>query len=109
MAVTSAEMTGADQTVGRRAGAASRPEVVSLAVILVTEVAVPILMDQVADGHQMMDAGATEDPVLAAVVVPEVALKAQGDLTAREKEVIPMRVTTVDGEAAASKPTSQRS
>ena len=69
-------------------------------------VAAPVPTDRVAEGHTMVEMGMTEDPVLAAVVV----LEAQVDLAVREEEEAPlMRVTTVDGEVAASKPTSQRS
>ena len=115
MEVTLAEMMEADQTAGRLVGAASRPEVVFRAVLPVAEVAVPVLMDRAADGHTMVEMGTTEDPVLAAVVVPEaegaqVAPEAQGDLAAREEEEAPlMRVMTMDGEVAASAPTSRRS
>ena len=109
MEVALAETTEADRTAGRPVGAATLSDVVFQAVIPATEVAIPILMDQVADGHQMMDAGATEDPVLAAVVVPEVAPKAQGALTAREKEIPRMRVMTVDVEEVAPTPPSRRS
>ena len=115
MEVTLAEMMEADQTAGRLVGAASRPEVVFRAVHLVMAVAAPVPTDRVAEGHTMVEMGMTEDPVLAAVVVLEaegaqVAPEAQVDQAVREEEEAPlMRVMTVDGEVAASTPTSQRS
>ena len=115
MEVTLAEMMEADQTAGRLVEAASRPEAVFRAVHLVVAVAAPVPTDRVAEGHTMVEMGTTEDPVLAAVVVPEaegaqVAPEAQGDLAAREEEEVPrMRVMTVDGEEVASAPASRRS
>ena len=109
MEVALAEMTEADRTAGRPVGAATLPEAVFQVVIPVTEVAIPILTDQVVEGHQMMGAGATEDPVRAAVVVPEVAPEAQGALTAREKEIPRMRVMMADVEEVAPTPPSRRS
>ena len=107
MEVALAEMTEADRTAGRPVGAVTLPEVVFQAVIPVTEVAVPIPMDQVVDGHKMMDTGTTEDPILAAVAAlvaegARVAPETQGDLTVRE-EMSRTRVMTADvGEAVAT-------
>ena len=113
MEVALAEMTEADRTAGRPVEAVTLPEVAFQAEIPVTEVAVPIPMDQVVDGHKMMDTGTTEDPVLAAVVVLEaegaqVAPEAQGDLAVRE-EIPQMRVMTVDVEEVAPTLASRRS
>ena len=98
--VASVETTEAGQTAGRLAAVATLPEEAFQAGIPVTEVAVPILMDQVVDGHKMMDTGTTEGLILAAVVALEaegaqVAPETQGDLTVRE-EIPQMRVMTVD-------------
>ena len=108
MEVALVETTEADRTAGRPVGAATLPEVVFQVVIPVMEMAIPVLMDQVVEGHQMMGAGATEDPVRAAVVVPEVAPEAQGALTARGTEIPRMRVMMVDVEEVVPTPQSRR-
>ena len=110
-----AEMMEDARIAGRLVGAAIRPEVVSRAVRLVAEGAVPVTTDRAADGQIMMEMGTTEDPALAAVAVPEAegaqgAPEAEGALAAREEEeALLMRVMTMDGEVAASAPTSRRS
>ena len=109
MEVALVETTEVDRTAGRPVVAATLPEVAFQVVIPVTEMAIPILMDQVVEGHQTTGAGATEDPVRTAVVVPEVAPKAQGALTAREKEIPQMRVMTVDVEEVVPTLASRRS
>ena len=110
-----AEMMEDARIVGRLVGAATRQEVVSRAVRPVAEVAVPVPTDRAADGQMMMGMGTAEDLALAAVAVPEAegaqgAPEAEGALAAREEEEVPlMRVTTTDGEVAASAPTSRKS
>ena len=113
MEVALVETTEADRTAGRPVGAATLSEVVFQAVIPATEVAVPILMDQVADGHNMMDTGTAEDPILAAVAALEaegaqVAPETQGDVTVRE-EMSQMRVMTADAGEVVPTPASRRS
>ena len=111
--VASVETTEAGQTAGRLAAVATLPEVAFPAEIPVTEAAVPIPMDQVVDGHKMMDTGTTEDPILAAVAALEaegarVAPETQGDLTVRE-EMSRTRVTTADVGEVVPTPASRRS
>ena len=107
------ETTEADRTAGRPVVAATLPEVAFPAGIPVMEVAVTIPMDQVVDGHKMMDTGTTEDPILAAVAALEaegarVAPETQGDLTVRE-EMSRTRVMTADVGEVVPTPASRRS
>ena len=107
------ETTEAGQTAGRPVAAATLPEVAFPAEIPVTEVAVPIPMDQAVDSHKMMDTGTTEDPILAAVAALEaegaqVAPETQGDLTVRE-EMSQMIVMTADAGEVVPTPASRRS
>ena len=100
-----AETTEAGQTAGRPVAAATLPEVAFPAGIPVMEVAVTIPMDQAVDGHQMVDTGTAEDPILAAVAAPEaegarVAPETQGDLTVREMARMTVMMADV-GEAVA--------
>ena len=103
--VASVETTEAGQTAGRLAAVAFLIEAAFLVGIPVTEVAVAILTDQAAAGHQMMETGTAEDNLHAVVAVPEVegallAPETQGDLTVRE--MARMTVTMADvGEVVA--------
>ena len=107
------ETTEVDRTAGRPVAAVTLPEVAFPAEIPVTEAAVPIPMDQVVDGHQMVDTGTAEDPILAAVAAQEaegarVAPETQGDLTVRE-EMSRTRVMTADVGEVVPTPASWRS
>ena len=111
--VASVETTEAGQTAGRPVAAATLLEVAFPAGIPVMEVAVTIPMDQAVGGHNMMETGTAEDPILAVVAAPEaegaqVAPETRGDLTVRE-EMSRTRVMAADVGEVVPTPASRRS